>query len=359
MLTVEFLPARFGDCILIEYGTEGDSHRVLIDGGTAGTRQEIQKRLRLLSPGQPSFDLLVITHVDRDHLEGILGLLEQDQPGFTTRDVWFNGWCHLPGDPNDEVFGAVQGERLTQRLLKLDLPWNRAFDGKAVVASDAGPLPSRELEGGLRLTLLSPTVDKLRDLRPQWEQEVREANLDPGFGLALNDEEETEIETFGATDLPNVPALAKAPFEEDESAANGSSIALLAEYGGRRLLLPGDAHPVVLAKSMKRYSPDAPVPLDLFKLPHHGSAHNVSREMLGCVECSRYAFSTNGSVYNHPDEAAVSRVIIDGRSRRNPQLIFNYRSSRNAVWAEEILRRRYEYAVLYPGQGSSGVVVSF
>ena len=40
----------------------------------------------------------------------------------------FNGWNHLPENRKDEYFGAVQGEKLTSRILKHKLPWNRAFN---------------------------------------------------------------------------------------------------------------------------------------------------------------------------------------------------------------------------------------
>jgi len=55
MFKVKFLPARFGDSIWIEYGDEQAPHRVLIDGGTAGTRRDIQQLLDALPPEQRRF----------------------------------------------------------------------------------------------------------------------------------------------------------------------------------------------------------------------------------------------------------------------------------------------------------------
>ena len=55
-----------------------------------------------------------------------------------------------------------------------------------------------------------------------------------GRACQKDEEEDVEIEDedegFGATDFPDVNALANAPFKEDTSVANGSSIAFLAEY---------------------------------------------------------------------------------------------------------------------------------
>jgi len=354
MLKIELLPARFGDCIWIDYGDAAHSYRVLIDGGTRGTRKDIKKRLNRIS-GDRRFELLVVTHIDRDHIEGVLDLLSQDDPGFLVRDLWFNGWCHLPDNPEDEKFGAVQGEKLTDRIVKLGWCWNQDFAGKAVVVPEGGELPVHELPGGLKLTLLSPTPDKLITLKPTWEAEVRKNNLDPGFALEPNDVAETEVEIFAPMELPDVRALADSPFDEDDSPANGSSIAFLAEFEGKRLLLAGDAHPSVLNNTLHRLSPNKPLALDLCKLPHHGSDHNVSRELLGNLSCERYVFSTNGSIYHHPDPAAVSRVIVGGGDY--PELIFNYRSAHNQIWELPLLRNRHHYRVSYPDPDQEGIVI--
>lgn len=344
---IELLPARYGDALWIEYGEPPHLHHVLIDGGTAGTRKDIQQRLR----GVGELDLCMVSHIDRDHIEGLLGLLEQDEPGFRTRDFWFNGWPHL--EETDETYGAVQAERLTAAIVKHDIPWNRDFRGCAVVVPDAGPLPVRTLPGGMRLTLLSPTRAKLEALRPKWEKEVQAANLDPGFGLEAQDESGPD-ESFGGGDLPDVGALAATPFVEDRAEANGSSIAVLAEYGGKRALLAADAHPSVLVSAIKRLSPSNPLNIDLFKVAHHGSEHNTSRELLDLLQCPRYAFSTNGRVFEHPSDPAVARVIRHGGP--NPTLIFNYRTSRNAVW--DPLSSAHGYATVYPSSAASGVNVS-
>ena len=112
----------------------------------------------------------------------------------------------------------------------------------------------------VKLTLLSPTKTKLSDLKPKWENEVRDNNLDPGFGLEPNDEGADDgIERFSGGDLPDVKALAEATFEEDGSEANGSSIAFLFEYDGWRLLFAGDAHPGLLVKSLERLGAGKPL----------------------------------------------------------------------------------------------------
>lgn len=351
MFKVKFLPARFGDSIWIEYGDEQAPHRVLIDGGTAGTRRDIQQLLDALPPEQRRFELVVITHIDRDHIEGILGLLEQADLGFEVGEVWFNGWFHLPDKPGAVPFGAVQGERLSGALLDHKLPWNRSFGEKAACIPETRDLPVVELPGGLKLTLLSPTLEKLIELKPIWEKEVREAHLEPGFGIL---EEEGAVE-FGLPILPDVESLANSPFEADASEANGSSLALLVEVEGKRIALTGDAHADILLESLERLSPGERVRLDLYKLSHHGSKFTTDRGLLEKLDCSLYVFSTNGSIFHHPDQETVARVIVAGGD--HPKLVFNYRTKHNDIWNDEELKQRHGYTVRYPAGSEQGIEI--
>lgn len=354
MFNINFLPAKYGDCIWVEYGDAPHTKKILIDGGTAGTKKYIRELLGEI-PGDKHFELLVVTHIDRDHIEGILSLLEEDQLGFSVGSVWFNGWNHLPGNEHLEPFGAVQGERLTAAILKHHLPWNEAFGKKAVVIKDDGALPEIDLEGGLKIILLSPTKENLAVLRDKWEQEILDANLNPGFGLAMP--EDDGIEPFGV-DEPAVDALSQEVFHEDEAAANGSSIAFLATFGGKSVLFAGDSFPAVVLHSLdKIFADDAPV--DLVKLSHHASAHNTSPDLIKKLDCKRFAISTNGSIFKHPAQVTVSRIIkLKGEGT---ELIFNYRSVYNRCWDITSLKDKYKYTAIYPaddGIEDKGIKVS-
>ena len=94
MFTVEMLPAQNGDCLWIEYGKGANRHRILIDGGRSPTYQELARRIHQLDASERHFELLVVTHVDSDHIQGIIPLLQADF-GITYGDVWFNGWKQL------------------------------------------------------------------------------------------------------------------------------------------------------------------------------------------------------------------------------------------------------------------------
>jgi len=355
MLKMEMLRAGHGDCIWIEYGDPRAPRRVLIDGGAIGTYERaLRPKLRALSSKQRRFELLVITHIDADHIAGVLDLLQDKETGFHAKDIWFNGYRHLP-DESPAVLGPVQGEKLTDILVKPGVTWNGAFNRNSVVVPPEGKPPRVELEGGLVLTLLSPTPAKLAELKPEWTKEVIKAGLDPNTRRPMETESPEGFELLAGA--PDVDALATEAFSEDSAEANGSSIAVLAEFEGHSLLLTGDAHPSVVTAAIKRLGARGKLPIDACKLPHHGSRANVSRELLATLDCKRYLFSTNGAYFRHPDTQAVARVIKWGGA--GPELTFNYRTKFNELWDAKPLRERHGYRTIFPESDAQGIMLAW
>lgn len=353
-LTLEMLPAEHGDCLWIEYGRENTRHRMIVDGGPDGStllldriNSEIggtRRRLRI--------ELLVITHVDDDHIGGVLHLLRNLPANVVFGDIWFNAYKHLA--PSDRLGGA-QGEFLSGLLDgNAALPWNLAWgsrkgDGAVVLNREPEALPCKRLRGGMKLTLLSPTPEKLESLVPDWQKSCLRARLLPGGG----GEPEQQPDRMGRRDHwpPDVGALARTEPGRD-TAANGSSIAFLAEYGGRSLLLSGDAHHDTLANSIERLCRErkgAPLAIDAFKIPHHGSANNISNRLLKLLACRQYLISTSGKQFAHPDFAALSRIIVNGG--KDPLLVFNYKSETTKNWGQRRLRGAPGFGTHYPHSG--------
>lgn len=337
--TVELLPAREGDCLWITYGAGNRNHHVLIDGGRKATGKVIKEKLSQLPVDERRLELVVVTHVDRDHIEGLLDLAEAKFHGVEIVDIWFNGYAHLQN--GYAAFGAAQGERLGDALLDQGLPWNEAFDKGRIAIEPGAPVKLEPLEGGLELTLLSPTPKKLEEMRDVWEDEVRAAGMKKGL-----DPEEALPKGFRRMGSIDVDTLAAAAFESDHSEANGTSIALLAEFAGRRILLGADAHADVLEPSVRTLAGEGKLKLHAFKIPHHGSSHNLSRALLDLIDCNRFLLSTNGSYFNHPDATAIARILLHGGG--NPELIFNYRSEETEAWDDASLHQRYGFAVRFP-----------
>lgn len=352
------LAAGNGDALLLEYGDETSPRRILVDGGTSSAWEEgLRARIERLPAEQRRFELLVISHVDADHIDGALALLEDESLGVEVGDVWFNGWRHLPETPLESL-GPVTGERLTDLLATRGLPWNVAFGGRAAGVRDEGPLPAVDLPDGLRITLLSPGAEQLARLKPVWREAIVEAGLDPERPRPEPAPLPPELERLGAEQLPDVAALAASPFAEDSAAANGSSIAFLVEHDGHAVLLGADAFPGVVQASLDRLLEERGqqrLALDALKVPHHGSRANVSPGLLERLDCTRFLFSSNGSRTRHPHPEGVARALAAGGA--GSELHFNYVTKHNEVWAEEELRRRHGYEAVYPAEGESGLAL--
>ncbi len=362
MFAIELLPAGHGDSLWIEYGDPGRPHRVLIDGGTGPTYDVLRARVAALPDGDRRFELLAVTHIDADHIEGMVKLLQDVRLGMDVGDAWFNGWRHLPA----ESFGPEQGEIVSALLVEREIPWNRAFDDQAVCVPEDGSLPTVELEGGMRLTLLAPTPAELAALQMVWASELRKEGLTPGSvreALDLLYSSPRLRLPEGIAFAPGAPAvdveaLAAPDHDIDSSEPNASSITLLAEFEGKSALLAGDAVASVLATAIRRLLAERSqdlLGLDAFKLPHHGSRRNVRHDYLPMVRADRYLVSTNGSYFHHPDPEAMARILNqDGDGR---ELFFNYRTEENEMWDDPMLQERWGYRATYPASGALGIRV--
>src|SRR5262249_18112465 len=162
--------AENGDCLWLEYGSAAHPHRVIIDGGTRRSYPALRSRILALKPEERVIELLVITHVDLDHIGGAVRLLQDRELLVRYDDVWFNGYRHL--EQAEDMLGPVDGEALTLEIVTQKLPWNAAFAAGPVLTPVAGPPVSRTLSGGLVLSVLSPTPTQLNTLKPKWEKSV-------------------------------------------------------------------------------------------------------------------------------------------------------------------------------------------
>jgi hypothetical protein len=356
MLRIEMLPAQQGDALWIEYGDPAEPRRVLIDGGTKptwasrGKAGPLAKRIAALPAAEREFELLVVSHVDGDHILGAVQLLADETLGATFKDVWFNGWRHLPG--TTEPMGPVDGEELTFLLDRRK--WNDAFGGKAVQIPRTGKLRTKKLAGGLELTLLAPDEQRLADMVPVWEKEVRDAGLEPGRGRKPTPLAPPGLEPLGPGVVPDVDALAAVRVPEDGAEANGTSIVLLAEHGGDSALLCADAFPSVVLQGVRRLLADRGedrLEVGAFKLPHHGSRRNVSLELLTAIDSREFLFSSNGNRTKHPDAESVAQVL---HTFDDARLWFNYKTAFNEAWDLPEAKRRFGYRAEY-GDGTIAV----
>jgi hypothetical protein len=368
---IEMLPARHGDCILLSYGPAEDPAFVLIDGGPAASYAALVQRLYLLPRRQ--LELLVITHIDHDHIGGLIRLLGDRTLALAYKDLWFNGCDQLAGqlrgwsNPEPQTAGgersALEGHHVALRIRQAGTRWNATFDGREVCLAPGSDPPEVHLAHGMKLTLLSPDIPALEELRISWRRALARLKLDPDDtrGVAKKLADDRRYRSAAGLDLSSglVRDLAALGPLLDDSVANGSSIAFMAEYNGRRCAFLGDAHMPLVEASVRRLSRRLGEPrlrLDAVKISHHGSKGNTTASFLKLIECSRFLISTDGNLFGHPDDEAIARLLQHGG--KPTQLYFNYYTEQTARWSSADLQRDLGYATHYPTTvPSAGVAV--
>jgi beta-lactamase superfamily II metal-dependent hydrolase len=163
------------------------------------------------------------------------------------------------------------------------------------------------------------------------------------------------VESLGAVTAEEVEEAASSDFQPDRSAANGSSICVLADFDGRKAVLTGDAHAELMAASLSKLRRNGqPITVDAFKLSHHGSHGTHSVEVMKEIRSKRFLISTDGSRHKHPHIESLARTVKHAGG--DIELVFNYESSQTSKWDVRALKTRFEYDTRYPATDEPGMI---
>ena len=100
MFRLYAIQARFGDCFLLEYG-EAEPAYILLDGGPSKNYENhLKPALQEILKGGHELEAVIVTHVDNDHIVGVLDLFVEKkyqrdtgkQENFTVNQLWFNSF---------------------------------------------------------------------------------------------------------------------------------------------------------------------------------------------------------------------------------------------------------------------------
>lgn len=353
-VTLFMLPAHYGDTFIIEFiGDDNKPHYIWVDGGLVKSYQEHGKAvLKEFARLKASIDLMVVTHVDQDHIGGVLAFVNDPElKKDMVKHFWFNSsrliskYFSTSHKKQREInltgFGFAsrsmeQGEVL-EDFLENTQKWHE------------NPLLSQqqfELSGAL-LTLVSPDERALQRLNEAWEIEVGDQTRSLGA-------EETDYRV-------TIESLARREEERDRSVANGSSIGFIFEYAGKKILMLGDAYPSVVAASLREmgYSTRNPLKLDALKLAHHGSKGNISNELLSLIHCQKYLISTDGSRFGLPNKEALARILTQPSRKDHEQMvfIFNHGNEHLRGIFSESEQQKHNFVCRYPPEDKPGCIL--
>lgn len=179
-----------------------------------------------------------------------------------------------------------------------------------------------------RIDILSPTKNILETLEKKFHDYVDEHGLqdDPDM------DEEVSFTRVITDSKSALWKLAEKPLTLKTTFMNRTSIAILLQAEGKRILLMGDADVNVVTDAILKLQQsselfESPLVLDLMKVSHHGSKANVSKRFLDLIDCKNYLFTTNGGSGGayHPDRQTIAYIWkCSKKSNDKLNLFFNY-----------------------------------
>ena len=380
-IKIKVFPALNGDSMLLDFNTK----LFLIDGGYVNTfNHYLKDELKMRSEEGKRISHLIVTHIDKDHISGIVRLLEKNTNNeiINIDNIWHNSYRHikdLPGnfslrdtngktditalseksyvkevnDGRHEV-SAKQGSALSALILDGSYKWNNEFAGEAVSTDN---FDSIYIDNNTRIRILSPNNQKLSKLKRLWFKELYkkgynitedDSNYDDAFEFLIAQEKEKKniIKKDISSGPIDIDELSNVKNVEDTSITNGSSISFVIEKDQKKLLFLADSHPSLILESLKKqYSAkEFPIEFDIIKLSHHGSITNTSKELLEVIDSKNYIFSSDGSKFGHPNIETIAR-IVNRKSEYTRKLHFNYPPKFVHEVNDANLKKRYLFEI--------------
>ncbi len=328
--TLEVLQAKKGDSLLLHVGDPADPRLIVIDGGPSGVyRASLLPRLTEIREERVDGDdplpihLMMISHIDDDHIRGILDLTsalvekkeDQEPEPFKIANLWHNSFDDLVGKGADTLAATAtaevgtasadgtfasgkisthgglvlasvkQGRDLRNNAQVLAVPLNLPGGGLVVAGPTVEPPGIPDLE----LVVLGPSRERVDALRADWAKQLEKI-------------------------LAKEAAAAETAAFLDESVYNLASIVVLARMGGKTMLLTGDSRgddTLAAAGDAGLFDADGRLHVDILKLPHHGSDRNVDLVYFQKITADHYVASGDGQ-HGNP-EVETFRLLFEAR----------------------------------------------
>jgi beta-lactamase superfamily II metal-dependent hydrolase len=382
MIDIKIFKAENGDAFLLKFD---NGQNILIDMGTPLTYEsEIKDELLNLSKLDQRIDLLVVSHIDNDHIGGVIEFIKDNKKCniIKVNEVWHNSYRHLTftkkklGKINQKYKAILeniksrytpqlrkettsdvtfeQGSSLASLLYKYSYSWNKSFDNKAIIIENIVSINIKDI----KIILLSPNQKKLDRLSSQWQSDLEdelygfefsdEDLFNDAFEFYMSNESSYDVLLNDCSNSTDIDLEKLAEYKGiDKSVTNGSSMAFIIEYKEKKLLFLGDAHEDIILEKLNILKNDGyELKFDLIKVSHHGSKNNISNEILNLIEVDKFLFSTNGKYHNHPDLECLSKIILSN-STKYKELIFNYKTNNSNKLDKKEFYEKYNYNIKY------------
>lgn len=369
---VKVFPASNGESILIKLTGEKNTN-ILIDCGYISTYKVIKDELLELKKIGQRIDLLVLTHIDNDHINGVRALLEDyiKDNICDISEIWFNDYfriCEIVdiNDESDEIninllkelqrkkypietnictengVGYKSANILLDYLIhdKIRNKINYSNSNKALYIDNKNDERNFYINDEVKLTLIGPYKSILLDILKEWNNYL----ITKGFSGDIKKSKELAraFELFYINKINNVSKVniseKKCSFQDDlvklnefneydEDLINRSSISFILEFYDKRMLFLGDSSPVdydEVLENIYKKNEEKKIKFNLVKMSHHGSKFNISKRFFELNTSEKYLVSTNGSLHGHPNKEAIYKIINNQSEYK--KIIFNYKN---------------------------------
>lgn len=250
-----------GDCIWIRWEDQC-VRNIIIDSGPAATRTVFRRLIQceITSKGE-TVDLLVLTHIDDDHIRGFLYYLADycsSMNANTFREIWINTGIRCLSS----MHSLNSATKLSCKLNALGIHYS-----ESVLRGDTISF------GDVTLMVICPDAASVSAINKSIFQQH------PSLHAA-------------SINKPLVDILAGDSFQADSSDTNKASIAIVLTYRGKyRIAFLGDAHDKDVREGLAEFFPGQA--MNLVKLSHHGSSHNLSNELIDILDTRQYILSSS------------------------------------------------------------------
>jgi len=314
--TIKILKAGQGDSIIISFTDDSNCRRnILIDGGNKKTEYENNLRQEVLqiASRNEKIDLLIITHIDQDHIKGINYLISDfENPKIIFNEsivceYWFNSSKSIAQSSkfNEELDISFQDMQFIEKFLKnkTDKWQNKISSFRTVDFYNS------------KITILTPNLETLNNFIQKYPVlDISDKGSDYNFSLQELSLSEIKKKNEGKEEL-------------DTNLENATSISFLFEYKDKKILFLGDAIPIEVENGIKKILEERKLEklvVDYIKLSHHGSRKSISYNFFNLIECSDYIISTNGTKCKLPNKATFSKILMNTNRKSDSTINFHF-----------------------------------
>lgn len=332
-MELKVLKAKNGDCIWIRFGEEEKKTNIIIDSGPKSFQNQFKKLIDEIKKKGEDVDLLVISHIDDDHIGGFYKwIVNLNNDPTILKKVWFNTGKSIKEFIDNPEFNNKEYDMIINGSNQQYSPKSGLEVAKFLSERNVNVVPivkagDNDKIGNAKLTVLSPTEETLTKVLKEWGKKVSGSTMYSSTKFDSRDLEEI---------IKDDDIINDEKFIEDPSAFNGASIAFVFEYNGISLVFLGDAYADTIIKEKVKIFGDKPLEVHMLKLSHHGSSSNTNMKLLAELRTNNFIVTSNGA-NNNPDKQTIARILKSHDSNSvNLYCNYNWWSNRTIFTQNDI-----------------------